>query len=71
MHRITFLQLGPAILTEHTVYVIRHYSVRPETHTVSHSVPLFSSQHDVTFELATLLPRTLLVRVICNKNYGN
>ena len=29
------------------------------------------SQHDVTFELATLLPRTLPVRDICNKTYGN
>jgi len=71
MHRITFLQLGPAILTEHTVYDKRYYSVRPAIRTVNYSVPLFFSQHDVTFELATPLPRTLLFRVIGNKTYGN
>ena len=71
MHRITFLQLGPAVLTEHTVYEIRHYSVRPETSRVSHSVLLYRIQDDVTFELATLLPPNLHVRVICNKIYGN
>jgi hypothetical protein len=32
---------------------------------------LFFSQHDVPFELATPLPRTLQVRDICNKTYGN
>ena len=37
-----------------------------------YAVPHFSiSQHDVTFELATLLPSTLLVTDICNKTYGN
>jgi hypothetical protein len=32
---------------------------------------LFISQHDVSFELATPLPRTLPVTDICNKTYGN
>jgi len=35
---------------------------------VSH---LYVSQHDVSFELATPLPRTLPVTDICNKTYGN
>jgi len=42
------------------------------TRRIDQSVPHTSiSQHDVTFELATLLPRTLLVTDICNKTYGN
>ena len=60
-----------AILTERTVYDNRHFFVRPAARRFYDSVPLFFSQHDVTFELATPLPRTLLVRDICNKTYGN
>jgi len=46
--------------SENIVYDIRHYSVRPATRRIDQSVPyLFVSQHDVTFELATPLPRTL------------
>jgi len=67
----TILKLGAAILTEHTVYDNRHFFVRPATRRIYDSVPLCISQHDVTFELATLLPRTLLGRDICNKTYGN
>jgi hypothetical protein len=32
---------------------------------------LFVSQHDVPFELATLLPQIVVVTDICNKSYGN
>ena len=50
----------------------RHYSGRPPTVRVDHCGPhLFFSQHDVTFELATPLPRTLQFRDICKKTYGN
>jgi hypothetical protein len=46
--------------------------VFPATRRVYQSVPqLFISQHDVSFELATPLPRTLQVPDICNKPYGN
>jgi hypothetical protein len=68
----TTLKPGAAILTEHIVYDKRHYFVRPATRRFDQSVPrLFFSQHDVSFELATLLPRTLVATDICNKNYGN
>jgi len=67
----TTLLIGVVILTEHAVYDIRHYFVRPAVRSIDHSVPLFFSQHDVTLELATPLPRTLLGPDICNKTYGN
>ena len=67
----TILKLGAAILTENIVYDNRHFFVRPATRRIFDYVPLFISQHDVTFELATPLPSTLLVRDICNKTYGN
>ena len=66
------LKLGTAVLTENIVYDKRHYFVRPPVRSVDQSVPhLFFGQHDVSFELATPLPRTLLVPDICNKTYGN
>jgi hypothetical protein len=67
-----FVAFSAAILTERIVYDKRHYSVRPAIRSIDQAVPqLFLRQHDVTFELATPLPRTLLGTDICNKPYGN
>jgi hypothetical protein len=68
----TNLLLCAAVLTEHFVYVKRHFSVRPVMHRIDQSDPHWSfRQAAVSFELATLLQRTLQVPVICNKTYGN
>ena len=80
MHDFSFhvthgaLQHGTAVLTEHIVYDKRHYFFRPAIRCIDQSVPhFFFSQHDVSFELATPLPRTLYLYItdICNKTYGN
>ena len=68
----TSLYLGAAVLTGYIVCDKRICFIRPATLRDYQSVPqFFISQHDVTFELATLLPRILLVLVICNETYGN
>ena len=65
---LTTLYLGAAILTEHIIYDKRHSFVPPKNRRSDQSFPdLYSSQHDVSLELATPLPRTLLVTDICNK----
>jgi hypothetical protein len=63
--------VGAAILTEEIVYEKWHFFVRPAIGSVDHSVPLFFSQHDVSLELATLLPRKMIITDICNKTYSN
>ena len=68
----TTLWLVAAVLIELIDNDKPHYFVRSATRMFDNSVPhLFISQHDVTFELATLFPRTLLGPDICNKTYGN
>jgi hypothetical protein len=68
----TTLYLAAAILTERSIYEKRHCSARPVSRSIDQSVPrTFIIQHDVSFELATPLPRTTLVTDICNKTYGN
>jgi hypothetical protein len=66
------LYLGAVILTGYIVCDKRICFVGPSTLSINLSIPQLSfSQHDVSFELATPLPRTLQIPDICNKTYGN